>query len=366
VRLTAVTGDAIEATHDLDADAGLFTVGATAVDRPLPGRLEELSRTHRDATGKPPLVSRDRFGTDEKSLSPVPPREMLETIRFRPRNAPSTPVPWPRALVIPAHRAVPVRDRVAWAVATHRALIKMIGLGAPALITGAYPEGVRRPVNRVALHFLGPAEGWSEPALVVLIPAEADSADLETLHNAVSGLTSVRGPGGNTLKLNPSGLRVLAGDQFWGTPEPGAMRLWRTVPATVPDTRGDRNGDWNFAHAALLSVGFVCRKLLPGKITGRGPDYYRALALAASEAGVTVLHAKVIRGVDADRYVHKVNEHAVIRPYTAVLSLGTLTGPTAIMAMGQSRHLGGGLLVPFDVPEGTPTDAVNLREIEHG
>ena len=50
---------------------------------------------------------------------------------------------------------VPEQDRVAWAVAAHRALIKTIGPGAPAMITGAYPEGARRPANRIALHMLG-------------------------------------------------------------------------------------------------------------------------------------------------------------------------------------------------------------------
>jgi CRISPR-associated protein Csb2 len=40
----------------------------------------------------------------------------------------------------------------------------------------------------------------------------------------------------------------------------------------------------------------------------------------------------------------------VIQPYRAVLNLGDLTGPRTIAAIGQSRHLGGGLLVPRDLP----------------
>ena len=141
---------------------------------------------------------------------------------------------------------------------------------------------------------------------------------------------------------------------FWSPPQPGTIRLWRTVPAAIPDTRGSRESEWNFAHAALLSVGFVWKDQkgrLP-RISGRGDAYYRGLAAAVSDAGVAIVHAKAIRTSNAGRYVHKVNADAVVRPYTACLSLGSLAGPRTIAAIGQSRHLGGGLLIPFDVPEG--------------
>jgi CRISPR-associated protein Csb2 len=48
--------------------------------------------------------------------------------------------------------------------------------------------------------------------------------------------------------------------------------------------------------------------------------------------------------------VHKVHPDTVVQPYRAVLDLGDLAGPRTITAVGQSRHLGGGLLVPRDLP----------------
>jgi CRISPR-associated protein Csb2 len=54
--------------------------------------------------------------------------------------------------------------------------------------------------------------------------------------------------------------------------------------------------------------------------------------------------------------VHRVHPHAVVRPYRATIALGDLGGPATIQAIGQCRHLGGGLLVPQDYPEGTPMD----------
>jgi CRISPR-associated protein Csb2 len=41
----------------------------------------------------------------------------------------------------------------------------------------------------------------------------------------------------------------------------------------------------------------------------------------------------------------------VAQPYRATLGLGTLSDDTTLLAIGQSRHLGGGLLVPVNVPE---------------
>jgi CRISPR-associated protein Csb2 len=50
------------------------------------------------------------------------------------------------------------------------------------------------------------------------------------------------------------------------------------------------------------------------------------------------------------RYVHRTAEGTVIQPYRATVRLGGLAGQQTVVAIGQSRHLGGGLLVPLDLP----------------
>jgi CRISPR-associated protein Csb2 len=364
VRLTAVSGGAFNATHELNPEAGLFTADGTASERPLPGRLEELSRAFRSSTGTPPRVGRDDYRTDETSRSRVPTRQAVETAWYSPRQAAAADVPWPQVFLIPVSAPVPEEDRLAWAVAAHRALIRLVGFGAPPMITGTYPPGTSRPANRIALHLIGLGMPIAERGsyLAILVPRDADPVDLDVLQQASQNLTSIRGPRGKVLKLAVDKLRVVDGSRFWLPPEAGMIRLWRTVPAAIPDTRGARGTDWNFAHAALLSLGFAWKDVsgrLP-RILGRGDAYYRDLAAAVSVAGVVVVHARAMRSADVNRYVHKVNEHAVVRPYMACLSLGNLTGPRTIQAIGQSRHLGGGLLVPFDVPEGAPLDEVVL------
>lgn len=120
------------------------------------------------------------------------------------------------------------------------------------------------------------------------------------------------------------------------------------MPVAVPDTRPPRGGRWSLADAAALSVALVWRHEFTAP--GRGDARYRALAEAASTRGVRVDSAVRMMGGDVGRYVHKVHPDTVIQPYRAVLSLGDLAGPQTIAAIGQSRHLGGGLLVPRDLP----------------
>jgi len=366
VRLRTAAGNEVPTpTHDLDPSAGLFSVGSVAVAAPMPGRTAELMAAHERTIGTPPSMREDKIKSDEKSLSAVPPRERVGTRRYMRRNAVYAQAPWEQVILLPLDRAIPECYRVKWAVAAHRGLIRLIGEGAPPLVTGAYPPAVRRPSNRLALHFLDPSmpvavDSDAPATLAILVPAGTDAADMEVLSEAVSSLTSLRGPGGWFVRVTGEPT-VVAGARMWAEPEVGHIRLWRTSPAAVPDTRGVRGSDWTFAHAALLSLGFVWKDQLPA-VAGRQDEYYRNLARAVTETGAAVVHVRALRVTNVGDYVHRVNEHAVVRPYIAHLWLGDLATPTTIAAIGQSRHLGGGLLVPVDVPEQTSSNEITFPE----
>ena len=113
VRLTAVTAAGFDATHDLNPEAGLFTAGGTGVDRPVTGRLAELSQAHRTANGTPPSAAKDKYTTDEHSRSAVPGRKAVETAWYTPRQGEPADVPWPQVIMIPMDEPVPEQDRVA-------------------------------------------------------------------------------------------------------------------------------------------------------------------------------------------------------------------------------------------------------------
>ena len=149
--------------------------------------------------------------------------------------------------------------------------------------------------------------------------------------------------------------------------------MWETRPAAIPDTRG--NQGWTFADAALLSLAFAWKDTWTDRLprTGsRGGRYYQDLANAVRALGADVIEVQPLRTSKVDRYAHKVNEHAVVRPYRAVLQLNGVAGDRVVQAIGQSRHLGGGLLVPRDVPAaglaaqhqvGDPDGALWLRGV---
>lgn len=369
VRLTARDDDDVDVTHVADDGAGLFTPGVEGVPRPLPGRTAALVAAHESRHAKPPSAARDRYGTDEKSVVEPPPPGALDTRRYRRVGADAADVvdvPWPRVALVPMDQEVLSRDRVPWARALHRALVSLIGDGAPASVTGLDPAGGPRPANHVALQFLDadaavllespwPAGARPRTIVAVLLPGGMGSSDAEVLLAALARLTRLRGPGGRSVALHPRDMTLVDGDRFWRRPDPGTVRLWWTACPAVPDTRGAPG--WGFAHAALLSLAFVWKDLLP-PVAGRGDARQRALAAVAADRGCAVVSVRAVRDTDTSRYAHRVHQDAVVRPYQACLHLGDLSGDRTVLALGQSRHLGGGLLVPLDTPAGTPLAGV--------
>src|SRR5207249_2479283 len=133
---------------------GLFTAGGEDIDACLPGRTAELVAAHARRIAAPRAEPGAAYGTDEWSIADVPPREAIEPVRYVRRGELRVDVPWRQVILVPLSWAVPPLYRVGWAVAAHRALIRLIDEGAPPLVTGVYPPGLARPANRLALHLL--------------------------------------------------------------------------------------------------------------------------------------------------------------------------------------------------------------------
>ena len=337
----------------LDPEAGIFSPGGEDVALPLPGRLEELRAAHRSATSASPTVAKDRWTGNEISAAPAPPDSSVALARYRPAAPPVADGPWPTVIMLPLDRYVPERDRVRMAVATHRALVQALGYGAPTLITGAYEPGAQRPANRLALHFVDdsmPVDLRSHHhALALLLPPDVPASELDAVKQAVGSLDSVRAGRVGVVRVRDDQWAV-SGDRFWGPCPPGMVRTWRTSPPTVPDIRGVGGRPWTFGHAALLSLGFVWKARWP-RLAGRGDERYVRLVDLVGEAGAAAITATPIRETDIRPYVHTMNPGTVARPYRTRLWLGDLGTAQTVLAIGQTRHLGGGLLIPVDAPE---------------
>jgi CRISPR-associated protein Csb2 len=354
VRLTV--GD-IEPSHHLDPDADLFGGTGVDVNISVQGRTQALIEEYAQVNTTPPTASADRVRRKEDEQRRPVVRTGLATARYVvPTRAP-IPNPWTRVLLVPLRSRQPrgwQRLRVRWAVALHQALISLIGDGAPTVVTGAYPAGAPQPANRVAIqpidHSLPLAE-WNGPGagFAILLPRDADAADLQVLASAVQVLRLLRGPWGDTVRIDDRNITVGSTADFWPPVAAGHRRHWVTTPAAVPETRALRRGPWSLADSVRLSVGLVWREELIGR--GHGEAWYRKVAEAAGRRGVQVQTVHRITDTDLGRFVHKVAESTVVQPYRAEVTLGDLAGDRTLVAIGQSRHLGGGLLVPCDQPE---------------
>ena len=334
-----------EPTHRLRREADLFTGDGLDLAVATAGRVDALESAHREVSVAPPLKA-DAHRSSEKTVPPAVVTTGLQLGRYAPQVAPPPETPWTSVLLFGVDRPIEARLRVRYAVAAHRALVGLVGDGAPAILTGAYEPGVPRPANRGAIQFLGAdAPHVGGAALALLLPREAGDIDLTLIRMAAQRLRYVNVAAG-PLRLTPP-IEVPA-DTFWPEPVAGTERWWQTEPVAVPDSRAPRGGRWSLADAAALSVALVWRSQFTA--SGRGEARYRALAAAATDRGVRVESAVRVMDGDVGRYVHKVNPDTVIQPYRAVLHLGDLAGPRTIAAIGQSRHLGGGLLVPRDLP----------------
>ncbi|EKF24825.1 putative cRISPR-associated protein [Mycolicibacterium hassiacum DSM 44199] len=353
----------IEPTDVLKATATAFEAGGRRVRAPAPGRVDSLLQAHQSARpAKYPTLKQDQHkATEEATPPPVASGGLTELRYIRPE--PELPAaPWQRVVLLELDAPIPHEQRVGWCVALHRAIISRIGLGAPALITGKYGRGVLPPANRLAIQYLDQSmvavHGAQKPVLALLIPRDADSEDLFVLHQAVAGLRFLKSRYGER-RIQFNGLGIDA-HEFWPAPRAGYQRLWMTHPVAIPETRPQR-GDkkhpgWTLADAALLSLGFVWRDDLGA--VGTGSAKYRDVVARVKERGGNVLSARLVPARDADNYVHKLPDGVTAQPYRATLDLGSLSSARTLVAIGQTRHLGGGLLVPVDVP----ADAADLLE----
>ncbi|WP_077138233.1 type I-G CRISPR-associated protein Csb2 [Flaviflexus massiliensis] len=345
--------DNTEITHEYSAGRQFFKAGGIETQVVKPGRLKALQEQYSIAhPEKLPSEAQDRHNTSAMPVSEIPSSVGLGTRRLiRVNNQNEQAVPWDKVIAIPIEEGPEVRPegRVAFAVATHRALIARIGNGAPASITGKYEEGVTPTANRIGIQYL-PVNTLSHESLeaqahlLLLIPSGLPESELQVLSEALSSFQLLRSRFGR-FNLSPD-IQFLSGAEFWQPPAPGSRRIWTISPAAIPErwATGGSQEDVYF-ETITWSLGNTLRDLTQLDVASRPED--RAAALAAK--GFTVHEARPLTTKHPTRYVHRTNKTMPALPYTARIELGTLVPHTALLAIGQSRHLGGGLLVPQDL-----------------
>lgn len=351
----------------LDADQESLDPGVVDIRVPHVGRTTALIDAHLASRSGPPRPRQDGHAWTAYPAPSILPKAGLRFAAYVPEAPVAPELPWSRAVLIPmvpgrGVRDIPEEGRVAFAVSVHRALIARIGTGAVPTITGVYNDSeARRPPNRLGIQYLSPSvtalmdlPGDVRPGhlLALLLPANCDPTAEEQIRQALQGWRHVR-YSGRDLPLEVEKTFGLSADQFWRAPAAGTLRRWVTVTPAVPETRPQTLPDgkrWTLADAVAVSAGLLWRDRLDETRRKRGPELFAHLRQVVRGQGFKVRDLVPITGRPVRNYVHATPENLVIQPYRALLDMGDLLPDSGVVAIGQSRHLGGGLLIPLDLP----------------
>ena len=345
----------VEANWRLDPEASAFSPGGLRVQVPSSGRINALRKLH--------FQSHPYEDSSDSGREFLTSEGFLRDVRYVPvepvRHNGGCRSPWRDVLIFLADngsgREISPERRVSWCVAFHKALIKRIGNGVPPIVTGCYQQNMAKPANRLAIQYV-PASVLSQSmvksvssapgAFLIMLPSDVSDDDERIILSALVGMTRLnRRRDEAPARLRPVG-EVYDATDFWRPPARGAQRLWSPTPVAVPEVNRQR-GEWTFEDAILLSLGFVWRDRFDA--VPKGIQGYRSLVAQVRERGAGVMwHHRITRYPSL--YAHKMPQGVTAQPYTALVSAGDLLADTELAAVGQSRHLGGGLLVPADLP----------------
>lgn len=356
--LEVLESDEWKPTHTLEAEeSGFPAPGGLRVRTPLAGRTDDLEADYSAAyPAKRPSAAADRHSWGQVPSSYVPSSSHVRSRVYRTTVPEAVDAPWSQVVVFRTAEQVDLSDTVRWAVTMHRALVAHLGDAAPSLVTGRYQKGVAQPANRLAVqvalpHPLRSADLYPKETLVLLmVPRDARPDDLGPLHRVVAGVRRLYSREGAVSLQNPE---VADGDSFWTSPAVGMKRLWRPYPSVVPEIRRlpSRHGrPWTLEDAGALSVGFLLREAF-GTTGASREERYRSLAAALRARGVRWHETHLLREGSPERHVHRAPRDLVVQPFSGLADVGRLIAPQTVFALGQSRHLGGGLMVPEDIPE---------------
>lgn len=288
-------------------------------------------------------------------------RQHRRSVNYR-RAGQELTAPWRRVTALGLTLPIHPDQHVELAVRVHRSLVSIIGTGCPTSISGSYPDGAPKAANHLSIQVL-PAE-FAPRALrehlpdapAFLLLAEPDGMSVDDAELLTGALTVLRNrtlyPGHRpicpdlpTVGITGPPLTIDA-ETFWDSDDLAEPARRQTYPAAVNEITDSLD---NIVSIGL--AGTFRQRLVDAD--GAPPRGLRAMlsrwAQATAGHGIRVHRGSRIL-TDVGTYLHKVpdNPRLVIAPYRVGVDLGALTAPRAFLAVGQTRHLGGGLLIPAE------------------
>lgn len=252
-------------------------------------------------------------------------------------------------------------DRLRWSIAMHRALVSKCGNDVPLILSGKGTktalDQLKLPANGVSVQIidqslpLGEESLVEDPAFLVMFPRRADPVEAETVSRAVELLGYVYDAKLGSVNVRKTRLVTL--DHFWEAPAEGTSRWWQPIPLYIADNRppyrnSSKRPAWTLADTIRVSLGYVWRDDLNPE--GKGTRRQLELLSLVANQGVVIAGERLLHPARPENYSYHMNKGSFFTAATAMVNLGSLGTERAAVAIGQTRHLGGGLLVPVDIP----------------
>ena len=199
----------------------------------------------------------------------------------------------------------------------------------------------------------------SLPAFILMIPSEMDAGELRKLGTLVRSLANSRIYYSHSKPALRLGNPIPGeGVHLWSKPRDGMHRIWSPMPFSVNETQAEKSPagqsrSWTAECNLAVSIGHVFRNVFRGQIAekrGRGKYWDLIDAVTAGDSFVRILAARTVARPDMGDYVHRMREGFMITASTGLIAFENVI-KDEILAIGQSRHFGGGLLIPMDCPE---------------
>ncbi len=265
---------------------------------------------------------------------------------------------------------------VGWAVALHRFLVKQWGVDPSLALVGKYAPGMNRPANNVSIQIfdsefkkaygqqLRKEIAEKGPGFLILLPCDMAKTDIQKLHDVctrVKGKTLYYSLDKPTLRFGDT--TVIDAEHLWKPVAEGMCRYWTVRPMAIaetrpiPDPKGKRK--WGVYEALCLALGHVWRdNYVPKTGSGQQPKmsreerYWNLVdAVRAKTSNFRIFSSRAVHRVNMTDYAHHADSSNVLHGMQALVAIsdGADSLDCAAMAIGQSRHLGGGFLVPVDL-----------------
>lgn len=311
---------------------------------PVPGRLIELDEAQSSRIKKSVKESFNKKKKEE-IISMVVSENKTYPFFFEKVNVVNDNFlfPWSDGIFWESRFEVPRSQFISSCVSLHRGLCSMLGEQYAPALTGRRDESSRALTNRVSLQYIDPETAkytvYGKPGFLMAFPSDIDSQERKIIRNAANKLNWVGISKYEKADLaNPVSIDLC---HFWKPLKSNKERAWVTRESMVPEMslyRGRAKKEVPMRTIIKKSLFNVFKNTIEINQDNFN-EYFEKMDLE--------LHVDLYRGNYKQFY--KIKKGSTVVPLKVFLKSEKILNNEAFLALGQSRHIGGGLLQPIDL-----------------